>query len=177
MPAGMAPLLLPEMTVANAPRPSPSAPLRRGRSDEVCHIVAIAVDGRGEPIRLFTTNRWVTGETWYRADDVIGMLDRFRVGGSEPLALLNRWIEALVQLFQPEVTVLLRNRDQAIMDWRWRWPRGNAFEDPRLEITSSFDIDLEARLAAVEARAAEPKATPGARRLGQLPSMAEGWGA
>ena len=63
-----------------------------------------------------------------------------------------RWLEAMVRLFQPEIAVLLRNRDQAVMDWRVRWPRRNAFEDTRLEIASNFAIDLEARLAAVEAR-------------------------
>jgi hypothetical protein len=62
------------------------------------------------------------------------------------------------------------------MDWRWRWPRRNAFEDTRLEVASSFAIDLEARLASVEARAA---AAPSAslRRPAAPPSMAEGWGA
>ncbi len=88
MPAGITPLLMPELAVANAPAPRQSAPLKLGRSDEVCHLVALAVDGKGEPLRLFTTNRWVTGETWYRADDVIRMLDRFRVRGERPSALL-----------------------------------------------------------------------------------------
>lgn len=177
IPAGVTPLLLPEIAVANAPLPRQSAPLKRGSRDEVCHVVAIAVDGRGEPVRLFTTNRWVTGETWYRADDVIGMLDRVRLGADTPPALINRWIAALVRLFRPEIAVLLRNRDKAIMDWRWRWPRSNVFEDARLEVTSMFEIDLEARLAAVEARSAGPAGTRGPRRAGQLPSMAEGWGA
>jgi hypothetical protein len=169
IPPGTTPLLLPEAAV-----PRQSAPLKRGGRDEVCHLVAISVDAAGEPIRLSTTNRWVTGETWYRADDVIAMLDRFRVATGEPSALLNRWLEAMVRLFQPEIAVLLRSRDQAIVDWRWRWPRRNAFEDTRLEIASSFAIDLEARLAAVEAQA---HASSKRRRVGSLPSMAEGWGA
>lgn len=174
IPPGTTPLLLPEAAVANAPVPRQSAPRKRGGRDEVCHLVAIAVDGAGEPTRLFTTNRWVTGETWYRADDVIGMLDRFRIVAGEPSALLNRWLEAMVRLFEPEIAVLLRNRDRAIMDWRWRWPRRNAFEDIRLEIASSFAIDLEARLAAVEVRAEAPSKR---RRPTSLPSMTEGWGA
>ena len=31
----------------------------------------------GEPTRLFTTNRWVTGETWYRADEFTGSVDQY----------------------------------------------------------------------------------------------------
>ena len=175
MPAGITPLLLPEFTVANAPAPRQSAPLKRGGSDEVCHLVALAVDRRGEPIRLFTTNRWVTGETWYRADDVIAMLERFRVRGDHPSALLNRWVGALVQLFQPEIARLLRERDTAILEQRWR-RRGNVLEDVRLEITSSLDIDLDARLAQVEERGNQAAAAAGTARARRLPRMAEGWG-
>ena len=174
IPAGARPLLLPEIAVANAPPAHRSAPLKRGQSDEVCHLVAIAVDRRGEPVRLFTTNRWVTGETWYRADDVIGMLDRVRLPEPAAAPLVNRWIEAVVALFRPEIAVLLRNRDRAIVEWRWRWPRGNAFEDSRLETVSSFAIDLDARLAAFDRPASEAAAPP--RQERRLPAMAEGWG-
>jgi uncharacterized protein DUF6969 len=175
MPAGITPLLLPEFTVANAPAPRQSAPLKRGGSDEVCHLVALAVDRCGEPIRLFTTNRWVTGETWYCADDVIRMLDRFQVSGDMPSAALNRWVGAMVRLFQPEIAVLLRNRDKTLTEWRWR-RRNNVFEDPRLEIASSFAIDLDARLAMVEGGPAEPALRTAARGRARLPRMAEGWG-
>lgn len=174
LPAGIAPLLLPELAVANAPLPPQSAPVKRGSRDEVVHLVAIAIDRRGEPVSLFTTNRWVTGETWYQADDVIRMLDRFRIGDT-PSPLLNRWLTALVQLFQPEIAVLLRNRDKTVADWRWR-RRTNVFEDPRLEITSSFAIDLDARLAAAECDH-EPVFRAEPRGWSRLPPMAEGWGA
>jgi hypothetical protein len=176
MQAGITPLLLPELAVANAPAPRQSAPLKLGRTDEVCHLVALALDRQGEPLRLFTTNRWVTGETWYRADDVVLMLDRFRVQSDHPSALLNRWIGALVRLFQPEIATLLRDRDKAILEQRWRW-RGNVLEDARLEITSNLDIDLDARLAGVEESANGSAAATDAGRARRLPRMADGWGA
>ncbi len=168
MPAGIAPMVMPEIAVANAPSRSHSAPSRRGASEHVCHIVGISVDCLGTPIRLFTTNRWVTGESWYRADDVIRMLDCWRPGTD---ATLSRWLAALVRLFQPEIAVLHRNREKAVADWRWRWPRSNALEDARLEMTSFFDIDFDARMIAEEqaghwSRLEKPS----------LPPMAEGWG-
>jgi len=169
MPPGVAPLVLPELAVADVPLPPQAAPAKRGRSDEVCHLVAIALDSRGEPIRLFTTNRWVTGETWYRAEDAIAMLDRLQVtrgGGSE---LVNRWLGAMVQLFRSEIAALLRERDAAVMAWRRR-RRSNVFEDPRCEILSSCDIDLDGYLAA------EPDAHADRRPSSRLPRMAEGWG-
>jgi hypothetical protein len=175
IPTDITPLLLPELAVANVPLPRQSAPLKRGGRDEVCHLVAVAIDESGEPIRLFTTNRWVTGETWYRADDVIRMLDRFRLGGNSPSALVSRWLGALVRLFEPEIAGLLRDRDAAILGRRWRW-RGNVFEDARLEIASSLDIDLNARLAAVEQGGNGPALAPAAGSERRLPRMAEGWG-
>jgi hypothetical protein len=177
IPAGMAPLLLPELAVAD-PRVTDrqSAPLKQGGRDEVCHLVAIALDELGEPIRLMATNRWVTGETWYRADDVIRMLGRFRLAADGPAALLNRWLGALVSLFQPETAALLRQRDKAIAERRWRW-RTNVFEDPRLEVIAGVDIDLDSRLAAIEAAAAAPPIAAAVRRRPRLPPMAEGWGA
>jgi hypothetical protein len=174
MPAGITPLLLPELAVADAPSvPPQAAPLKRGARDEVSHLIAIAVDLRGEPIRLFTTNRWVTGETWYRADDVIQMLDRFAIAEHGPSRLLNRWVGAMVQLYRPQIAALLRARDRTVMSWRRR-RRTHVFEDSRLEITSSHDIDLDAQLAFLDrARSRPPK--DDLRRTVALPVMAEGW--
>jgi hypothetical protein len=169
MPAGATPLVLPELAVADAPLPPQAAPAKRGGRDEVSHLLAIALDRRGEPVRLFTTNRWVTGETWYRADDVIAMLDRFQVERGGGSVLLNRWLGAIVRLFRPEIAQLLRERDAAVTGWRRR-RRNNVFEDPRLEIPSTLDIDLDERLAAGNARQTVQR-TPS-----RLPRMAEGWG-
>lgn len=174
MPAGVAPLLLPELAVADAPALRPqAAPLKRGERDEVSHLIAIALDPRGEAVRLFTTNRWVTGETWYRAEDVIGMLDCFRIAEPEPPVVLNRWICALMRLFRPQITALLRARDETVMAWRRR-RRSHVFEDTRLEITSSLAIDVDVQLAYVESahfRSAHSRPKPVADR----PPMAEGW--
>jgi hypothetical protein len=175
MPIGATPLILPEIAVADVPALPPQAPpIKRGTREEVSHLVAIAVDSRGEPIRLFTTNRWVTGETWYRADDVIRMVDRFAVTGVEPSELLNRWVGATLRLFRPQIATLLQMRDETVMAWRRR-RRTHVFEDPALEITSSLDIDLGAQLAFLDRVRSEP-AAGARRRVPVLPTMAEGWG-
>ena len=173
MPAGVAPLLLPEIAVADAPVLAPQAPpLKRGSREEVSHLVAIAVDSRGEPIQLFTTNRWVTGETWYRADDVIRMLDRFAVNEPEPSEPLNRWVGGILRLFRPQIAALLRARDDTIVTWRRR-RRSHVFEDPTLEITSSLDISLDAQFAFLDW--ARSQFAPFGHRARALPAMAEGW--
>jgi hypothetical protein len=175
MPLGMAPLVLPETAVAAMPSPPPqAAPLKHGARDEVSHLVAIALDQGGEPFRLFTTNRWVTGETWYRADDVVRMLDHFTIGEPGRLALLNGWIGAMIGLFRPQISALLRTRDETMMAWRRR-RRTNVFEDTRLEITSSIEIDIGGQLDLLERIRSHPglDVSP---RTPALPRMAEGWG-
>jgi hypothetical protein len=48
MPAGVAPLVLPETAVVDAMAASPqAAPFKRGIRDEVSHLVAIALAGHG----------------------------------------------------------------------------------------------------------------------------------
>jgi hypothetical protein len=169
MPAGARPLLLPEHAVADAPLRAPqAAPAKRGTREEIAHLVAIAIDHRGEPCRLFTTNRWVTGETWYRAADVIAMLDRFAIGETLAPAAANRWLVAVLNLFRPQIAALIEARDKTVMAWRRRW-RTQVFEDRRLEITSSLDVNLQKELGP----AAAPVVVP---RPGRLPPMAEGWG-
>ncbi|HWB50809.1 MAG TPA: hypothetical protein VG651_16995 [Stellaceae bacterium] len=176
MPEGTLPLLLPEAAIANLPTPPQAAPIKRGAHDEVSHLVAIAVDAAGEPVRLFTTNRWVTGETWYRAEDVIRMLDRFTLDAAEPAGLVNRWLAAMVRLYQPEIVMLLRERDRTVMDPRRQRRRVDVFEDPRLEVTSSLAIDLEPRLAALDRVSVERLAARAPASPPRLPRMAEGWG-
>lgn len=173
MPSGVAPLVLPEAAVAAAPPPPQAAPLEHGMRDGVSHLVALALDWRGEPVRLFTTNRWVTGETWYRAEDVILMLDRFTIAEDGPSAPLNRWLGAMMVLFRPQIAALLRDRDEAAVRWRRR-RRANVFEDTRIETMSSLEIGLEAQLAFLDRVRSQPAAV--FRPMPGLPPMAEGWG-
>jgi hypothetical protein len=155
MPQGVRPLVMPEFGVANnpaAPRAPliPSAPETAAgeEADPWSHLVAIAMDSGGAPLRFFTTNRWVTGETWYPAADVVRMLDRFALGEGGPAPLLNRWIGALVALYKPQLAELLAQRDAAVMDWRRRRrAKVHVLEDQRLEITSVLAIDVERQIA------------------------------
>ena len=61
------------------------------------------MDPTGLPIRLFSANRWVTGEAWYRADDVCKLLDLFEIDHAQPSWPVNRWITAVLRLFHPQV--------------------------------------------------------------------------
>ena len=141
-PKGMAPGVKP------APLDGTETPC--GGNDALSHIVAISMDPSGHPIGLFTTNRWVTGETWYKADDVVGMVDRFRIDQARPSWPVNRWITAMMHLFRPQIVDLLYRRDDAIASWKLGHVDSQVFEDRGLEITSQLAISVPAQIQAIQ---------------------------
>jgi hypothetical protein len=114
--------------------------------DALAHLIAISTTPAGMPQRLFTTNRWVTGETWYKATDVIRMLDRFVIDLDHPSRPLNDWLTAMLVLFRPQIEELLIERDRVILQWQADHPDIDVFEDRRLEITSSLEISLSSQI-------------------------------
>lgn len=117
----------------------------------ISHLIAISMDAFGKPIGLFAVNRWVSDEAWYRADDVIRMLDCFVVDHAFPSWPVNRWIGAMLRLFRPQIETLVRQRDKVVEAWALTHPDRDAFEDRRLEITGELSIDIDAQIAAVAA--------------------------
>ena len=140
MPEGIAPAPLPDLSPESAP------------NDRVCHLVAVSMDRSGWPLGLFTTNRWVTAETWYAAHDVAAMLDRFEVRMSRPSWPVNRWLSSLLRLFRPQIEELLQERDLRVRAWQRAHPEANAYEDRRLEVTSQLPVSVEAQVALLERR-------------------------
>ena len=113
------------------------------------HLISISMDAKGFPIGLFSVNRWVTGETWYTADDVIAMLDRFDIDHASPSWPANRWVTAMLRLFQPQIIDLVRKRDVVVADWHRKYPDRDVYEDRDLEITSQTAISVDKQIAGV----------------------------
>lgn len=133
-------------------RPVPYAgdePWPQGK-DALSHLIAIAMDAYGLPIGLFATNRWVTAEAWYQAEDVIAMLDRFTIDHAWPSWPVNLWISAMMVLFRPQIELLLRQRDAVVADWARENPDTEVFEDRALELTGYLPISVEQQIRAVQ---------------------------
>lgn len=143
MPGGMTPIAC-----------THSEPWPQGR-DALSHLIGISMDAWGFPIGLFTTNRWVTDEAWYRANDVMALLERFKVDHAAPSWPVNRWISAMFVLFRPQMRTLLQQRDATIAEWAAQHPGQDVFEDRALDITSSVLISVEDQIAQVAARLAD----------------------
>ena len=114
------------------------------------HLVAISRDRFGTPTGLFTTNRWVTAETWYPGPDVIRMLPHFGIDHAWPSWPVNRWLTAMVGLFRPQIEALVTARDAALAAHRASHPDRDAFEDRAVEVLSETAIDDAARRAAID---------------------------
>lgn len=119
-------------------------------NDALTHFIGISMNQAGFPIRLFSTNRWVTGEVWYVADDVIAMLDLFDIDQALPSWPTNIWVTNMIKLFKPDIERLLRHRDVIVGKWEAAYPGKNAYEDRDLELTSLMDISVEKRIKAVD---------------------------
>ena len=139
MPPGISPAPVEDFTMPDNP------------DDALSHLAAISMDPKGFPVKLFTTNRWVTGEVWYAAKDVCRLLHRFDMDLAHPSWIVNVWVTNMSSLFRPQIRELIHERDAKIEAWKTAHPQQNVFEDRKLEVTSECDIDLDAQMAAIEA--------------------------
>lgn len=142
-------------------RPAPVADLEMPEepNDALSHLVGISMNSFGKAVCLFTVNRWVTGEVWYGADDVIAMLDRFEIGHTQPSWPVNRWIGALFRVYRQDIAQLVRERDAAVAAWSDQplpideatgKPVTSVFENRNLEVTSFRNISLSDRWEALK---------------------------
>ncbi len=142
MPAGVKPAQVPGATMPDDP------------NNKLSHLVSVSMDPKGFPFRLFTVNRWVTGEVWYKAGDVIKLLDSFVIDHTWPSWPVNRWISAMLPLFRPQIVALVEARDRQVAAWvaeekGEKHPYEKVFEDRAREVTSYLDINLETQIKAV----------------------------
>lgn len=139
MPKGIKPLAHPDNKVSTTP------------GDCLSHLVGIGMDVYGQPVSLFTTNRWVTDEVWYSAPDVIRMLEFFDVDLARPSWLINRWLSAMLRLFRPQIVSLLSARDERLSAHAGAYPDVNVFDDRRLEVTAEINISIDRQVGAIDA--------------------------
>ncbi|WP_297366554.1 DUF6969 family protein [Acidocella sp.] len=104
------------------------------------HLIALSVDDKGLPLRLFTTNRWVTGETWQNAETLIAQLANPALSHAAPRDV-GQWLSALLSLYRDEITALLRARDARLGADVTR------LDDRRLRLPSRRRITLAHKLS------------------------------
>ncbi len=113
-----------------------------GANGPVHHLIAVGVDAHGRLHRLFTVNQWVVGDNWLPAEATIALLPSFDVQMPKPSYLVNRWLTAIVRLYENEIADLIRERDRRLEGHVP--PEGTEVRGDRgLEVTSSRLVRLE----------------------------------
>lgn len=112
-------------------------PLRPGASPgAACHLVAVGLDRDGFADSLFTTNQWVTGEPWYRGDDLLRLIRHLAFHLVGWRGELGRWIEALLERHHADLIRLMEERDAVLRAMAEAHPNRDPFQDRGLEVLS-----------------------------------------
>ncbi|MEM9310576.1 MAG: hypothetical protein AAGA34_03945, partial [Pseudomonadota bacterium] len=77
----------------------------------VTHLIGLSINTLGIPRSWFAVNRYVTNEFLYPADVMIDHLPAFNVDDTKEDDLVNRFVTAMVALYQDEIAQLLHQRD------------------------------------------------------------------
>jgi hypothetical protein len=124
-------------------------PPRAGEADYV-HLVGLSVDARGFPLRVFTTNQWVTAERWVPAPRILRALDRLDLSHARP-SRVARWVQDSTRLFAPQIAAVVRRRDARIAQRAMRLGEDSARQDRRTHIVSQCRVDLSRQFEFMEA--------------------------
>jgi hypothetical protein len=117
-------------------------------SNPIAHIVAISMNRLGQPIRLFTVNRWVTSEIWYDASHVTNFIRRFnmRLSDDPHWVILDQWVDGMLKIFAPQIAWLHQQRDKVIDKHIVEKSSDNVYEDRKIEELSDIRIDLNQQI-------------------------------
>ena len=108
------------------------------------HIAALSINSQGQPQKWFVTNRWVTDENWQMADRFPEFLaDELEVTA---LLLVERWLYAMLVLYQDEIKQLLQQRDEKVMGLAKKSSFEGVLEDRDHYILAELDIQLQGKL-------------------------------
>ena len=129
--------------------------------DTYAHLIAISMNEKGQPLSLFTTNSWVTGEDWYGASDVKQMISRFHVTHSHPSHIVNMWLDAMLILFRPQIERLIEKRDEVIQKHGKAGDFKEVLEKRSLEVISKCEISIDAQIRAIKEYLDESKEDKG----------------
>lgn len=71
------------------------------------------MDRMGQPLCWFAVNRWVTGGAWLPSARLAARLAHVPIAAPR-LALVERWLAAMLRLYAPEPCILLARRDRTL---------------------------------------------------------------
>lgn len=114
------------------------------------HLIGISINARGEALRLFTTNRWVTAEDWLAAGQMRKPLASFRISARGRMAPVANWLTGIVRMFEDDILALLTERDVTLDQLICQKGRETVLEDRSHHIVSERKISVPAKMLGIE---------------------------
>lgn len=129
-------------------KPAPLPDWDKYIDNPMTHLVAIAMNQFGLPIRLFTVNRWVSSEIWYEAKHIPFFLKRYKMTLTDDpyWQTLDQWVEGMLHLFAPQIEWLHQERDRRMNEYQIKSPQVDPFMNFDLEEISEIGIDLKKQI-------------------------------
>ena len=88
--------------------------LFKRKGNDFFHLIGIALNQQGLPVRIFTTNQWVTGELMVDSRVAASALKIFSVAAKGRIAPVSKWLKSFIQLFYMDMEALIIERDLRI---------------------------------------------------------------
>lgn len=108
------------------------------------HIAALSIDSQGQAQKWFVTNRWVTDELWQEASKFIeSICDEPEL---KSVLLVERWLFAMLVLYQTEIQQLLEQRDQKVIELAQESSLDDVLEDRNHYVLAEAEINLQEKL-------------------------------
>lgn len=109
---------------------------------ELVHLILISMNEKGEPIKLATVNRWVTGDKYVKAEKLKSLFDKFEMDANLfPEKRLIEFVNYTFKAYKEDIYKLFDERDKWIYDYAGKYFR-EPYEDRDFEILSSKDINI-----------------------------------
>lgn len=74
------------------------------------HLIGISISPKGEPIEVFTTQNWVTGDTFYDEGFLSEKIEQFHLEKTGPFKDLSAWVESVIHLYKPQIIYLNKKK-------------------------------------------------------------------
>ncbi|THF62981.1 hypothetical protein E6C76_17115 [Pseudothauera nasutitermitis] len=115
-----------------------------GKGGPIHHLAGISVDAAGRAYRLFTVNQWMAGDDFIEPERAGELLGRFDVQLDRPSYLVNRWVSAILRLYEADIRALLQTRAETLARHAREHGKtlAEVLDDRRLKVTSEALIDL-----------------------------------
>lgn len=122
------------------------------KEEAFSHIIALSINSKRKPAKLFCPNAWVTGEGMLTKEALMPYVKKFKIVDKESSWITSSTLSALIGAFLPQIEALLAQRDQRFfrMQKRLKIDAEALANDTTCEILSEMPIDLDLQIEALE---------------------------